>query len=78
MVRKYVRYGASPRGAQALMLAAKASGMLDGRYNVGFDDVKRAVLPGLRHRIILNFEGEAEGVKADDVLREIVEKTATA
>jgi MoxR-like ATPase len=78
MVRKYVRYGASPRGAQTLMLAAKASGMLDGRYHAGFADVKQAVLPGLRHRIILNFEGEAEGVKADDVLREIVEKTATA
>jgi MoxR-like ATPase len=76
-VRKYVRYGSSPRGAQTLMLAAKAAGMLDGRYHASFADVKAAVLPGLRHRIILNFEGEAEGVKADEVLQEILEKTPT-
>jgi MoxR-like ATPase len=72
-VRKYVRYGSSPRGAQALILAAKAWALLDGRYAVSFSDVARAVFPALRHRLILNFEGEAEGKKADDLLREVLE-----
>ena len=76
-VNKYVRWGASPRGAQALTLASKIHAMLDGRYNVSFDDVKRAVLPGLRHRLLLNFEGEAEGLSSDFVLNDILEKVQT-
>jgi MoxR-like ATPase len=76
-VNKYVRWGASPRGAQALTLAAKVYALLDGRYNVGFDDVKRAVLPGLRHRLLLNFEGEAEGLSTDFVLNDIIDHVPT-
>jgi MoxR-like ATPase len=78
MVNKYVRWGSSPRGAQALTLAAKIFAMLDGRYNVSFDDVKRSVLPGLRHRLLLNFEGEAEGLSTDEVLHDIIDKVPQA
>ncbi len=72
LVNKYVRYGSSPRGAQTLILAAKAAGMLDGRYHAGFADIRASLLPALRHRIILNFEGEAEGVRADDILKDLL------
>ncbi len=78
MVNQYVRWGASPRGAQALTLAAKIYAMLDGRYNVSFDDVKKAACPGLRHRLLLNFEGEAEGLSTDSVIDDILEKLPTA
>jgi MoxR-like ATPase len=71
-VNKYLRWGSSPRGAQALTLAAKMYAMLDGRYNVGFDDVKKGVLPALRHRLLLNFEGEAEGTTTDEVLEKVM------
>ncbi|MFQ5807259.1 MAG: AAA family ATPase [Phycisphaerae bacterium] len=77
MVNKYVRWGASPRGAQALALAGKIYAMLDGRYNVSFGDVRRGLLPGLRHRLLLNFEGEAEGLSTDEILNDIVDKVAT-
>ena len=77
LVNKYVRWGASPRGAQALTLAAKIYAMLDGRYNVGFEDVQRAALPGLRHRLLLNFEGEAEGLGTDSVIANILEALPT-
>jgi MoxR-like ATPase len=72
ITRQYVRFGASPRGAQALMLAAKIVAMMEGRYNVAFDDIKAVALPALRHRLILNFEGEAEGIQADTVIEEIL------
>jgi MoxR-like ATPase len=74
MVKKYVRYGSSPRGAQTLILAAKARAMLDGRYAASFADIQGAVMPALRHRMILNFEGEAEGIRADAVLKDLLEK----
>ncbi len=74
---KYVRWGASPRGAQALTLGAKLVAMLDGRYNASFSDVQRVAAPALRHRILLNFEGDAEGISTDDVVKEIIEKTPT-
>ncbi len=77
-VNKYVRWGSSPRGAQAISLAAKIYAMLDGRYNVSFDDVKKAALPALRHRLLLNFEGEAEGLSTDFVLNEILGALPTA
>jgi len=68
VTRRFVRYGSSPRGAQALILAAKILAILDGRYHVARDDL-RAVAPAvLRHRIILNFEGQAEGVQTDAVV----------
>jgi MoxR-like ATPase len=78
MVNKYVRWGSSPRGAQALTLSAKIYAMLDGRYNVSFGDAQKAVLPGMRHRLLLNFEGEAEGLSTDEVLNDIIDKVETA
>ncbi len=73
-VNRYVRYGASPRGAQALALAGKIRALLDGRYNVAFEDIAGSAKPALRHRMILNFEGEAEGVGTDSVIEEILER----
>jgi MoxR-like ATPase len=70
LAKKFVRYGASPRGAQALMLCAKITALLDGRYHVAQSDIDAWALPALRHRIILNFEGEAEGVTAEAILQE--------
>ena len=72
VTNKYVRFGASPRGAQALILAAKIRGLLDGRYHASFEDVQAVALPALRHRIILNFEAEAENVNTDKVVNEIL------
>ncbi len=73
-VKRYVRTGASPRGAQAMLLAAKIRALLDGRFAASLDDVKASTLPALRHRVLLNFEGEAEGIKTDGVLGEILAK----
>jgi len=73
ITQQYVRYGASPRGMQALILAGKILALLDGRYNVAFADLKQAALPALRHRVILNFEAQAEGITNDDVVRGIIE-----
>jgi MoxR-like ATPase len=77
VTRQYVRYGASPRGMQALILAGKIMALLDGRYNVAFADLKLAALPALRHRVILNFEAQAEGIAPDDIIRQIVETVKT-
>jgi len=74
ITNRYVRYGSSPRGLQALILAGKMNALLAQRYNVSFDDVRQAVMPALRHRIILNFEGEAEGIIADDILKQILDE----
>jgi MoxR-like ATPase len=65
---RYIRVGASPRGAQALVLAAKVRALLEGRYNVGFEDIRKVYLPALRHRILLNFEAQAENIPVDQVL----------
>ena len=73
MVQHYVRYGASPRGAQAMILGSKIAALLDGRYNVAFEDLRAMAFPALRHRLILNFEGEAEGITADEVIGAVVE-----
>jgi MoxR-like ATPase len=74
MVKSYVRYGASPRGAQALLLAGKVLALAQGRYNAAIDDLRRWAKPALRHRLILNYEGEATGVTADAVLDEVLAK----
>jgi MoxR-like ATPase len=74
ITNQYLRWGASPRAAQALALAAKVRAILEGRYNVSFEDVRRVFLPAMRHRIILNFEAQAENIQHDDVLLEILEK----
>ena len=70
---RYIRYGASPRAAQALVLGAKVLALRAGRFAVSIDDVKAIALPVLRHRVILNFEGEAEGIDADRLLTEVLE-----
>lgn len=71
-VRKYVRFGASPRGAQSLMLGAKINAILDGRFNVSREDIKTLAPMVFRHRIILNFEGQAENVSTDKVIDELI------
>ena len=71
--RRFIRYGASPRGAQALVLGAKVRALAEGRYNVSVEDLKTLAAPALRHRIILNFEGEAEGLDVDELVVQIVE-----
>ena len=73
LVRQYVRYGGSPRGAQALVLAGKIHGLLDGRYNVATDDIRAVAMPALRHRVIRNFEGEAEGITSDAIVRAVLD-----
>jgi len=73
-VRRYVRYGASPRGVQAMILTGKIVALLEGRYNVAFDDIRQAALPALRHRLILNFEAQAEGVTTDAVIEATLEE----
>jgi MoxR-like ATPase len=73
ITNQYVRWGASPRGAQTIALASKVRALLDGRYNVSFEDVHRTYLPAMRHRIILNFEAQAEGIEPDTVLLKLLE-----
>ena len=75
-VERFVRYGSSPRGAQALILAAKVRAALDGRPNAAFADVREAALPALRHRILLSFEGVAEGATGESVLERVLEGVA--
>jgi MoxR-like ATPase len=72
VVQRFVKFGASPRGAQAILLAAKIRALFEGRFAASSDDVRACVLPALRHRVLLNFEGEAEGVKTDEVLQAIL------
>jgi MoxR-like ATPase len=69
---KYIRFGASPRAAQSLVLASKVRALLEGRYNVSFEDIRRVYLPSLRHRILLNFEAQAENIPSDSVLSQIL------
>jgi len=71
---KFLRYGASPRGAQALVLAGKVRALLEGRYNVSFEDIRRVYLPALRHRVLLNFEAQAENIPADTVLEQVLKE----
>jgi MoxR-like ATPase len=75
ITNQYIRWGASPRGAQTLALAAKVRALLEGRFNVSFEDIRRVYLPSMRHRVILNFEAQAEGIEPDQVLAEILEMT---
>ncbi|QOJ01962.1 MAG: AAA family ATPase [Phycisphaeraceae bacterium] len=77
LTNKYVRCGASPRAAQSILLGAKVRALVDGRYHVSYGDVKSVAVMALRHRLILNFEAEAERVDAGSVVREVLEKTAT-
>lgn len=70
-VKRYVRFGPGPRGAQAIMMSAKVSAILDGRINLSFDDIRSSIIPALRHRLILNFQAEADGITADDIIAEV-------
>ncbi|WP_422924864.1 AAA family ATPase [Singulisphaera sp. PoT] len=73
MAKRYVRYGSSPRGAQALILAAKIRAILDGRYHVAREDIRAVAPSALRHRLILNFEGQAESIQADDIIEDALD-----
>ncbi len=70
---KYVRYGSSPRGGQAILLAAKVLALRDGRANVAFEDIGKVVHPSLRHRLILSFEGQAEGIETDEIITQAIQ-----
>ncbi len=76
LVKRYVRYGASPRGGQALLLGAKVFALLAGRYNVALDDLAAVAPPALRHRLLLNFEGLAEGIPPDQVVNDVLRSVA--
>ena len=77
ITNKYVGFGASPRGVQSLILGAKFKALLEGRWNVSFGDVRSVAVPALRHRVLLNFEGEADGISSEKVVAEILEQVAT-
>lgn len=72
LANKYIRYGASPRGGQALVLGAKVMALFEGRYNVSFDDISAIAPAALRHRLLLNFEGQAEGINPDDIIDDLL------
>ena len=76
VTNQFIRWGASPRGAQTIALASKVRALLDGRFNVSFEDVRRVFLPALRHRVVLNFEAQSEGLATDKVLLDILEKVS--
>lgn len=73
VTKKYLRFGSSPRGAQSMLLGAKIKALLDGRFSASSDDIRAVAKASMRHRLILNFEGEAEGVASDDIIDEILQ-----
>ena len=75
-IKKFIRHGASPRAAQAILAAARAKALLAGRFHVAREDVNAVAAPALRHRLILGFEGEAEGVKADTLIQDVIQSLA--
>ncbi|MCE5328195.1 MAG: AAA family ATPase, partial [Planctomycetaceae bacterium] len=77
VTKKYIRYGASPRGAQSIVLASKVLALRDGRANVALDDIKAVAAAALRHRIILSFEGQADGIDTDDLIAKVVAAVPT-
>ncbi|HIT72095.1 MAG TPA: MoxR family ATPase [Candidatus Fimicola cottocaccae] len=74
IVKKYVRYGSSPRGAQAIVTASRIQALINGRYNVSYEDVNSVIKSALRHRLYLNFEAIADGVSADDIIDNIAQE----
>jgi MoxR-like ATPase len=70
-VKQYLRFGPGPRGAQAVVLAAKVAALLDGRINLSFEDIRGVIKPALRHRLLLNFQAEADDVSTDDLIEEV-------
>jgi MoxR-like ATPase len=77
-VKNYIRHGSSPRGAQTMLTAARARALLKGRFHVSKEDINAVAVPALRHRMILSFEGEAEGIRTEKIVQEIIEKMAFA
>jgi MoxR-like ATPase len=75
-VKQYVRYGSGPRGAQTLVLAAKAKALVNGRYNASREDIERLICPALRHRISLNFDGQSDGISTDQLLEDVVKNVS--
>lgn len=75
-VKQYIRFGSSPRGAQSVILGAKGHALVDGRVHVSYEDVEKVIYSALRHRIILNFQAEAENVSADQIIAEVVKQVA--
>jgi MoxR-like ATPase len=73
-VSQYLRFGPSPRGAQALILCAKVNALLAGRVSVSYDDIDDAIVPCLRHRLLLNFQAEAESVTAESILEQVIKR----
>lgn len=73
ITKKYVRYGSSPRGAQAIIKAARVKALMEGRYNVSFDDINYAAYPVLRHRVLLNFEAVSDNISSEDIIKQIIE-----
>ncbi len=71
LVSQYVRFGPGPRGAQSVLLGAKVFAILDNRINLAYEDIRRALVPAIRHRLILNYQAEAEGVTSDQILEEV-------
>jgi MoxR-like ATPase len=76
LTKRFVRFGASPRGAQSVLLAAKIRALFEGRFAASVDDVRASALPALRHRVLLNFEGEAEGIKTDQVIEAVLKSVS--
>ena len=74
MAKKYIRYGASPRGIQALILGGKVLALKNGRFNLSYEDIRKVALTALRHRILLNFEGEANNIDTDEIISEILKE----
>ena len=77
ITKKCIRYGSSPRGIQSLIMAAKVRALLDKRYNVSFEDISSLAFPALRHRIVLNFEGQVKGLDSDKIIAEIIKSVKT-
>jgi MoxR-like ATPase len=73
-VHRFIRYGASPRASQYLVLGAKARALLSGKYHVDFDDIRAMAIPVLRHRLVLNFHARAEGIDADEIIRRVLKQ----
>jgi MoxR-like ATPase len=73
-VKQYLRFGSSPRGAQSVILGAKGNALAEGRVHVSYTDVEKVIYSALRHRIILNFQAEAENVNADQILAEVIKQ----
>jgi MoxR-like ATPase len=78
LAKRFVRYGSSPRGGQAVLMAAKIRALFDGRFAASVDDIRSVAHAALRHRVLLNFEGEAEGVKADQVIDAVLKSVPEA